>query len=114
MPEFCTLRLQGADFDTAPCSQICEGLWDAATENDIPIWESYDGPTMEIESPDDAASRCQHQYLEYGRATLRAIGEHDRYYVIVDQCMRCGSEVGDQGYAFKCPLPLEAPFDVST
>lgn len=108
MSEFCPLRTQMPVDPPEFCRQNCENLWDqAVTKRQYSggyDWYNENSHRDVVESEYD--TKCLNQDVEYDHDGLTAISEFERDYVIVDACGE-GHELGEQGFRFICPLPLE-------
>src|SRR3569623_366880 len=113
--EYCPLNSMPHD-PPAFCMESCELLWDQAISNRV-----YDGDYDWYANPshDDSVARderydepCRDTTVEYSHSGLSATSEHERSYTIVDACGE-GHELGEQGYKFTCPHPLEPSFVAS-
>jgi len=103
--KFCPLVLQEITYEheiPEICQQTCRRLWDIAIGS-LNFAGDYD-PYL----PDDDEEEfgCV-AGTEISDSSLVAVGEHDRNYVIVDQCIKHGVQTGEQGYYFLCPLRIE-------
>ncbi len=106
MAEACHLSLGGPFFDQTRCLDTCELLWDKAVSENAKAGR-YDDYEASGKGREFGRADCKHLDAEFSQDALFALGDHLRHYVIVDQCVSCGEQLGEQGYAFTCPLPLE-------
>ncbi len=102
MTEVCPLR-QGQISDPAVCDETCGSRWEQATLDDATDgpYDNYVGRGYQA----DNSQECRHLDAEFSVDTLQAVGKHLRIYVIVDSCVDCDAELGEQGYRFSCPRP---------
>lgn len=103
MSEFCPLSGIGHATRDLPrfCYENCEGLWDKAVREQNPVGEYDIYPQLF-----DDGSNCDHidTDLEHSHAGLQSTDNSDRrFYTLVDQCMGCGTEYGEQSFLFHCP-----------
>jgi hypothetical protein len=83
------------------CLTQCEALWDRAITD-----SNTDGPYDTYPQsliPHDEECESPDSELEYSSSTLNKLRGSKRSYVIVDQCVSCSTEFGEQGYVFECP-----------
>lgn len=104
MAEVCPLR-QGQISDPAVCAETCQERWEQAVMDDVTAgpYDSYGGRGNQA----DDSQECRHLDAEFSVDALRAVKEQLREYVIVDSCIDCDAELGQQGYRFSCPRPLQ-------
>lgn len=105
MTEFCPLRSIGRpELDIpAVCSETCTALWEQALRDDQTSGE-YDHYTQTM--PED--TDCKHNTcdVQFSDSAVKSLGKFTREYTIVDE-FECGVQLGEQNYAFTCPLPVE-------
>lgn len=104
MSEVCPL-VQGQISDPAACAETCGSRWEQAALND-----DTDGPYdsyVRRGKRADSNQECRHLDAEFSVDTLLAVTQQRRRYVIVDSCIDCNAQLGEQGYHFTCPLPLD-------
>lgn len=78
------------------CVEHCERLWEQA----ITI-EDYDGPYDQYRVFNPEA--CQHDgEVRYSHDSLVVITTTLRNYVIVEECVLCDEDSGEQGFKFIC------------
>lgn len=86
------------------CREHCEALWDKAvsaykTEGNYDIYRT-------VEDFDEDVLGCNHENTEltYCSDGLQS-ADHTpkRFYTIVDQCIECEEEYGEQSYIYNCP-----------
>jgi|GEM_PF-1640450 len=109
MAESCHLSLGGPFFDKTSCLDTCELLWDKAVNEDARAgrYDDYEETGKGMGLGYDGHEECGHFDAEFSQDALYALGDHLRHYAIVDKCVSCGEQLGEQSYAFTCPLPLE-------
>lgn len=101
-PQYCPLYWTGHPETEIPevCESTCSALWDKARRDNV-----TNGPydTYTATMPDD--SDCQHEQCDVENAldSIKKLGQFTREYTIVD-AWTCGSDLGEQGYLFICPL----------
>jgi hypothetical protein len=83
------------------CYDTCESLWNDALANPASAT-----PIDVYSRPGDEEDGCMAGTENSGTA-LVATDEFSRQVVLVDQCSEHGTDVSEQGYIFRCPLPLE-------
>lgn len=106
MNEFCPLRKNGIPELEIPevCDMTCSALWDQALREDQTNGEyDYYGPTIMLHDADCKHNTCDVQFSD---SAVKSLGKFTREYTIVDE-YECGVQLGEQNYAFTCPLPIE-------
>ena len=84
------------------CRETCDALFDAA------VAEHRTSGDYDYYAPFSLDTDCNHEKcdVDYSHASVKSLGMFTREYTIVD-AYSCGSELGEQGYAFTCPLPID-------